>query len=230
MNYTEFKEALKEGNYENIDFLQMPDDEDLGTIGYLSECCLLMALFFKNPEEVSDILEKFLPAFEGFIEEYVPEGIKLEEDKEEMAVEYVRLFVNSVGGVPAVPYLSYYTGDEKYICGDDHIKVKLLLESEGLEVDGDSKEIEDHISVIFELLYNLFNSMVVDVKEEDYNKLLSAVVLLTDTFFEEAVGKLADKIIEHSELAYYKNVGKLLKEFASEMDEIVKDVFYKKDI
>lgn len=74
--------------------------------------------------------------------------------EEELAVEYARLFVGPYE-LKAPPYGSLYIEKEGKVMGDSTMEAVRMYRDEGLSIDGDFKEVPDHITAELEFMYYL---------------------------------------------------------------------------
>ena len=70
---------------------------------------------------------------------------------------YVRLFINTRGGIPAPLYQSCYESDNGSLMGPPAMEMKNRFQSKGLALDENLQEPPDHISVEIEYLYFLLD-------------------------------------------------------------------------
>lgn len=86
----------------------------------------------------------------------VPEAGAPPADDELRALEiaYTALFINRLGGAPALPYGSVYMQGEELLMGESTLRVAELYKSEGLTLEG-SGEPPDHLPTELEFLYYL---------------------------------------------------------------------------
>ncbi|MGA1868481.1 MAG: molecular chaperone [bacterium] len=67
-------------------------------------------------------------------------------DLHELQIEYTRLFVSSLRGVPAKPYASYYLDHKKEVMGESTLWVREFYHSFALSAEGENHEPPDHIA------------------------------------------------------------------------------------
>ena len=133
-------------------------------------------------------------------------------------VEYARLFIGPFK-VPAPPYSSLYLGED-ILMGDTTVWVKNFYRDTGLEFDTELRDLPDHAAVetefIYYLIYNEFNNL--DRGFTDEAKLFwDRQKTFTGQHYNLWIPKLCDKVIENTELDYFKIIFKYLKLLVTEV-------------
>jgi len=124
--------------------------------GSLKNVLFFFSLAFRYPgQAVYEEINRLLPVFEDFFNGYAgnaPEfsGIV------DLQAEYVRLFVNGLGGVPVVPYASYHL-DQGVLKGESYHRLRQIMEKAGFVLEESVGELEDHLAILLE-----FGSMLTD--------------------------------------------------------------------
>lgn len=115
----------------------------------LKNVLFFFSLVFRYPgEAVYRELGRSLPLFEDFFTAYAGSSPELPE-AEELQAEYVRLFVNNRGRVPAVPYASFHL-DGGTLMGESYHKLHRMMEKTGFVLDKSAGELEDHLAILLE--------------------------------------------------------------------------------
>lgn len=140
--------------------------------------------------------------------DYAAEMIKLLSaySDEELLVDYSRLFVGPAE-LLAAPYGSVYLEKDRRVMGDSTMAVLDFYKSRGLVMDGDFKELPDHIAVELEFMYYLVFKEIEALELPDMTA--AAAVLESQEFFMNKflcpwADKLADKMMEGAETAFYR--------------------------
>lgn len=129
---------------------------DVPAAASLRNVLFFLSLAFRYPREaVYAKLERLLPVFKDFFDAYagtVPELPEIEA----LQAEYIRLFVNSRGRVPAVPYASFHL-DGGILMGESYHRLRQVMEKTGFVLDESAGELEDHLAIVLE-----YGSMLAD--------------------------------------------------------------------
>lgn len=181
---------------------------------YLSVC-------FKNPDlKVYSILKDNLKYFTDFFEEYGSEVPELPSRIEDMQVEYVRLFVSNKDGVPASPYASVYTSNDGLLYSEELLVLRKLMFDTGFELREDQKDLEDNISIILEYM-----SIMIGRLNVDGITALKGFIYANYRFILPMVEKFARKVVENSNINFYKTVAQSFENLVKDMDNVLIEVF-----
>ena len=217
-------ELLKgEGSLNLINSIR-ENEEAVAALENLGGVCVFLSLLFKYPdEEVYKAIQANLDNFKAFTDEYLDSPISLDAQKD-MEVEYVRLFINDINGVKAVPYLSYYTNEDGVLCGPDYEVLKELMLSYGLGVCESAEMLEDHIAIVLEFVYLLFNNMARAEDGEEFAKHAQALDKVLSMFADVVAGEFTTRIKDNTELEFYGKASILLSSFFGELPDIINEV------
>lgn len=181
---------------------------------YLSVC-------FKNPDvKVYLILKDNLKYFTDFFEEYGSEVPELPDRIEDMQVEYVRLFVSNKDGVPASLYASVYIGNDGLLYSEELLVLRKLMSDTGFELREDQKDLEDNISIILEYM-----SLMIGRLNVDGITALKGFIYANYRFILPMVEKFARKVMENTNINFYKTVAQSLENLVKDMDNVLIEVF-----
>ena len=223
IDFDELKEKVLSGRVgEVIELVKFNSD----SLKALSNVFFILSLCLRYPdEEVYSKIEELLPHFKEFFEEYC-DKLPVLIEKDDMEAEYVRLFVSNYGGVIAVPYASPYLEEEGLLMGESTVRLRDLMENEGIMLKDDIKEVVDHIYILLELCSTLLNK-IIDKNKIDGDSIATFKTFLTVIYdyILNFYDKFADKVIEGTSVDFYRDVSTALKNFFKEIDEILEDVF-----
>ncbi|MGA1847447.1 TorD/DmsD family molecular chaperone [Deferribacter abyssi] len=224
IDFSDLKNVLLKGNVEDLPLRSINPDQ-LG-LESLSSVFFFLSLCYRYPDkEIYERIKEILPVFQDFLEDYVGNLPELP-DQVDMEAEYVRLFVSNYGGVVAVPYASYYLEEEKLLMGETTVALRDMMNNEGFILREDIKEVVDHIHIILEFCSGLINK-IIDMKKKNENFINTLATLFTIlyNYIGKYVVEFSDKVIEGSNLAFYKDVSIALKGLFLELDEIFAEIF-----
>lgn len=230
-SYADVKEAIKKSEFQ-VDWLS---DEQAASdwnesLNIVAEVFIFLSLIYRYPSnDVYNTIKEHISGFSDIIDNYI--GGKLElEDQVNMESEYVRLFVNDAKGKIVAPYVSCFTDKKGLLCGDDFEKMRDMLNTSGFVLSEDISELEDHICVVLELVYNLI-TLAADSKDaESINSSLRALLELNEKFLPVIAGEFADKVLKKTELDFYKKSSMLLKNFLGSFDSLLEEIIYETSI
>lgn len=180
-----------------------------------------LGLIFRYPTpQVYSEIKSHLPVFSDFFVDYggaVPELPPLDD----LQPEYVGLFVNNQGFVPAVPYASCYQGDG-LLMSDNFFRLRQIMMASGIMLDTSVKELEDHLAVLLEFCSSLLNTLVEKKHASDKQKMACFYALLEISYryIEPLVDDFTDKINSYANFDFYKVSGKALRTLFHNADPI----------
>lgn len=145
---------------------------------------------------------------------------------EDLAVEYTRLFLGP--GKHISPHESIYhergDGDWGNLWGADTVAVKKFIETAGLEYRNEYTGLPDHIGVELEFMGEVIKREAAARKDNDREGALYCLKIEKKFIDEHLAGWIpmfCDKVIEHAELSFYREIAKLTKSFLeNEREEI----------
>lgn len=134
---------------------------------------------------------------------------------EELLVDYSRLFIGP-SELLAAPYGSVYFEKERRVMGDSTMAVIAFYNAHGLVMDGDFKEVPDHIAVELEFMYYLGFKKLEAIGASDMTAAAAAMESqerFMDTFLSPWADKFARKMAEGAETGFYKGLAGCLSAF-----------------
>jgi TorA maturation chaperone TorD len=170
----------------------------------VEHCCSLAAQCCLPPDLMAEIRK-------------LPQSMEGKSDQSDflvsLNVEYMRLFVNAFPTLWAPPYESYYV--EKKVMGKPALDCLALYREDGLALNK-SGELPDHIVTQLEYLYFLCLAAIQAMVIGDRN-LVQVLEEKKHRFYEDHimnwVPAFCDQIQSHSDLAFYRVISRLLKNF-----------------
>jgi TorA maturation chaperone TorD len=138
-------------------------------------------------------------------------------DREELQAEYVRLFVNNLGFVPAVPYASYHLDDGGLLRGRSYFRLVEIMRAAGFELRDRVTEQADHVAVLFE-----FCSLLAEAvrKGQDAEQNLQTLAAVLREFIAPTVQGLAAALREHAHFDFYPRIAALGQEVLQDAADI----------
>ncbi|MGE4498579.1 MAG: molecular chaperone [Deferribacterales bacterium] len=222
---TGLKAAFAENNYESAMNLISGAKPDKDGLVSLSAAFMFLSLVFRYPDKpVYDTLEKYMSEFESFASEYTSKTLSLH-DRREMEYEYVRLFINAPGGMKTNPYASCWMSDEKLLWGEQMIRLKDLMAAEGFVMSAAVTELEDHIGVVLEFCSVLTEKIASGDSPCGAGSYFALLEIMRD-FFPVFSGAFASRLIECSELDFYKTAGGLVQGFLADAENIFEELIF----
>lgn len=180
-----------------------------------------LALVFRYPtEQVYSEIKGHLSAFTEFLKDYggaVPDLPPLPD----LQSEYVSLFVNNQGFVPAAPYASCYRGDG-LLMDEKFFRLRQVMTASGFKLNESVHELEDHLSVLLEFCSGLLNTLAEKSTSSDRN-LLGWVFVLLETSYQYIgpwVDEFSGNINSYANYEFYKVTGKALTTLFHNADPI----------
>jgi len=225
-NYGRLYEILESYNFEDFSSeFKFSYDPDIQSCESLSSVFMFLSALFRYPnEDIYNTIREITPTFKDFLEEYSEGSLDLP-SKNEMETEYVKLFVANIGGVPAPLYSSVYTDPDKLVKRDSTVKLQRLMEATGFAIDNDIKELEDNLYIMLEYLSHLFLSFAESTDENANLKYLYASFNVAYNYIKPMFPEFYNKITEHAEISFYKEIVAILYKFIDDIDNIYKEVF-----
>lgn len=140
-----------------------------------------------------------------------------EQDKDELKVEYSRLFVGPFE-LLAPPYGSVYLEQKRKLMGDSTMAVKKMYQAAGLSLN--EKEAPDHIAFELEFMHYLCHAEIEAKAQGQDNKALDSARMQAE-FMEKLLAPwippFCEDIRQGSENSFYSSVADCLEAFATEM-------------
>ena len=148
-------------------------------------------------------------------------------DLEMLRIEYTRLFIGPYS-LPAAPYGSVYTENERKVMGDSSMDAKKRYQSFGLDISNSIKEVPDHIAVELEFMFFLIYKEIESIKANDPEQ-AQEILYHQKSFLNDHlnmwVPDFTDCVIEHTGTEFYRNLAKATRVFVAEEIEYLESVF-----
>jgi TorA maturation chaperone TorD len=179
-----------------------------------------LGLIFRYPTEtIYAEIESHMEIFGDFFQDYGGSAPALP-SLDDLQPEYISLFVNNQGFVPAPPYASCYQGDG-LLMNDNFHRLRHIMAKSGFVLDESVHELEDHLAVLLEFSSSLLSTLV---KKNLHNKNLTncvyALLEISYRYIEPMVADFSDKINSYAHYDFYQVAGKALKSLFQESDTI----------
>lgn len=222
----ESMESSQENNFEATAATEASAALDIEAAGSLKNVLFFFSLAFRYPREaVHEELGRLLPLFDEFFNEYTGGAPELPEIVD-LQAEYIRLFVNSRGGVPAVPYASYHL-DQGVLKGESYHRLCRIMDKTGFVLEESVGELEDHLAILLEFASMLTDRLIkVSASGEPSGH------EITDIFCEVVIQYLRpmmktvmEGISTHAVMDFYKVSIRALFNFLADMEDIYEYVF-----
>ncbi len=223
MDFTTFKEQLLNQPPETAQtaFSGRFNEIDGESAASVKNVFFFLALMFRYPtEDVYTEIQRHMDAFSSFFMEYTGRVPKIPEI-EDLQSEYVALFVNNRGFVPAIPYASCHI-DEGLLMGDSLFSLRQIMQKTGFMLDGSVKELEDHLSVLLEFCAGLVDTLLQRQKAGDpveYEN-ISALLETTYRYIGPILKDFTDGIDGYASHDFYRAAGEALNRLIEDSDMI----------
>ena len=223
MDFTTFKERLfsRPPDMTGTSLFEAANDIDCESALGLKNVFFFLALMFRYPEDkVYSEICRHMDAFTGFFEEYA-DTVPAIPARADLQSEYVSLFVNNRGFVPAIPYASCYL-DEGLLMGESLLSLRRIMGKTGFMLDGSVRELEDHLSVLLEFCASLVNILINGQKTADrieYEN-ISALLEITYRYIDPVIDRFTQGIDDYATHDFYKVAGQALKRLIQDSDTI----------
>ncbi len=189
----------------------------------LKNVFFFLGLIFRYPDEiVYNEINRHMKPFAGFFTEY-GEGVPPLPPISELQAEYVSLFVNNKGFVPALPYASSHI-DQGLLMGKSYFKIKQVLENSGFRLDAAAGELEDHISVLLESCSDLVFSIIENKSNARKIQTIALTLHEITSCIKMWIDKFAESIRAYAAMDFYKISGEALRNFMENTDQIYHQV------
>lgn len=174
---------------------------------------LLAACFYEPQREIfqeyllHDLvtsMKKLCPVAADYAEEMI-KLLPIYAD-EELLVDYSRLFLGPTE-LLAAPYGSVYLDKDGCVMGDSTMAVIAFYNSHGLVMDGEFKEVPDHIAAELEFVYYLIYKEIEAIEASDMTAAAAALEsqeLFMNTFLRSWVDKFSGRIAEGADTGFYR--------------------------
>ena len=188
------------------------------------DCYRLLSACFYQPQKETFIQEEFFKNLEGLLRLISPDIVAhvsemeksfLKYSEEDLLVAYAKLFVGP-NELLAPPYGSVYLDGEKMVMGDSTMEVIKMYEKQGLSMDGEFRNLPDHISVELEFMYYLIFKEVEALEKSEWVTALDFIKtqgLFFDNFLRRWVKPFCDKIQQGTDNEFYASLADCVSAF-----------------
>lgn len=222
--YTDFKENIKNGAFEAAKKQLKDADIDTAPFTALANSSMFLSLLFRYPNDnVYDLLRDNWEAFGDFLNEYTSDFPALY-DQTEMQSDFIKLFKQDFKGSKVVPYISYYTEENKTLYGESTFKIREWMATEGFVLDTETTDLEDNIYIVLEFLSALFGRLAQPENIEAWYATLQNLYRLTDTYGAVITDEFAKLVQKREEMPFYAAAAALLDSFLNDIDTILEDI------
>lgn len=178
------------------------------------DCFRLLSACFYQPQKEIFIQEEIFKNLEALLNQAVPDAAAhvsamekafLKYSEEDLLVDYARLFVGPTE-LLAPPYGSIYIDGEKKVMGNSTMEVIKMYETQGLAMDGEFKNLPDHITAELEFMYYLIFKEIEALERSEIGKaieLINTQELFLNNFLKKWVKPFCDKIKQGTSNEYY---------------------------
>ena len=143
----------------------------------------------------------------------------------DLQAEYISLFVNNKGFVPAVPYASYYKNGGR-LMGDSLFILRQKMAETGFQIDPSVPELEDHLTILLEYASDLIASIVEKYKGMAEIRIeFDTLLEVTDNYIRPVVLAVTEKIEEYGTLDFYRIAAKTLNTFIEDTSSVYESLF-----
>lgn len=195
----------------------------------LKNVFFFLGLIFRYPDEiVYGEIRQHMKTFDGFFLEY-GEGIPPLPPISDLQAEYVSLFVNNKGFVPALPYASFYL-DKGLLMGRPYFRIKHILHKSGFILDASASELEDHLSILLESCAGLVDELIIKKFDADKIQPIFSSLMEITSCIKNWVDEFANQIHTHASMNFYKASSEALKNFILDADTIYEQALGRKII
>lgn len=192
----------------------------------------LSALFY-TPESQLIVEENLFENLTNALRRVFPEAVVLSakmqnallEEKEEIEVDYAKLFVGPFE-LLAPPYGSVYLENARRVMGDSTIEVMKIYRENGLFLDEDFKEMPDHITVELEFMSYLIDQET-QARDLSFGDVVVSYIEKQDLFLNsvlmEWVPSFCNRINENTENSFYRALSDCLLMFLKKEQQNIRE-------
>lgn len=184
-------------------------------IEYLSNLSTYLSLIFRYPDPLTyNAVQDHYKEFTEIVSEY---NISLADlpSREELEIEYVRLFVANYQGVIAPLYSSVYTSDDGLLLRDSTLELRELMNSVGYGIREDVKEIEDNLYIMLE-----FTGVLLADSLKGDSDVIPIVKKINEGYISPMLDEFSQRIENGGAIEFYKRVAKFLSVFSGELRKL----------
>lgn len=177
----------------------------------------LLSACFYQPEKDVFLQEEILKNLASLLKQVSPDASVFVGEMEksfsrysekELNVDYAKLFVGP-NDLLAPPYGSVYLDGGRRVMGDSTMEVIKLYEEQGLVMDGDFKNLPDHITVELEFIYYLIFKEIEALEKSDIHgacEFINKQKLFLDRFLKRWIQPFCDKMREGAKSEFYRTL------------------------
>ena len=194
-----------------------------------ADCFRFLSACFCQPQKEVFIREGLFKNLSASLKQSCPAALSIAGDmemafikcsEEDLLVEYARLFVGP-NEIVAPPYGSVYLDRDRRVMGDSTMAAVDFYKSQGVVMDGDFREVPDHIAVELEFMYYLVFKEIEATEASDMTgaaAVMEAQELFMNKFLRQWTEKFAGKITEGAETGFYRALAGCLYSFIYKID------------
>ncbi|MDY6823430.1 MAG: molecular chaperone TorD family protein [Thermodesulfobacteriota bacterium] len=193
--------------------VERPAAPDQSHAVVLENCFFFSALLFRYPDDaVYHGIRENLQTFSDFLSAYGGQVPQVP-PSEDLQAEYVGLFVNNKGFVPAVPYAAYHIDDGR-LMGDSYDRLRQTMAETGFQLDPSVKELEDHLTILLEYAATLVRSVAGSEGADTGGHFEArALVEVTGNYIQPVIEAILPGIDQYATLDFYRIAARALREF-----------------
>jgi len=222
--YTDFKMNVVSGDFESAKKVLSDIEIDAETFNALSNASMFLSLAFRYPaDDVYDTLNDNWDAFADFLEDY-SDSKPVIYDQVEMESDYIKLFEQDMEGNKVVPYISYFTEDNKLLYGKSTFNIREWMAEEGFALEDNVRDLEDHVYIVLEFISVLFKKLAQPANIEDWYKSLKHLYCVLDNYGPVLADQFAALVKKRDDMPFYRDFAKILAEFLGDIDPILEDI------
>jgi putative dimethyl sulfoxide reductase chaperone len=188
------------------------------------DCCRLLSACFYRPQKEAFLQEDLFKTLGELLRPISPDATAhasvmektfLRYSEEDLLVAYAKLFVGP-NELLAPPYGSVYLDGEKTVMGDSTMETIKMYEEQGLFMDGEFRNLPDHITVELEFMYYLIFKETEALGKSEWVAALDFMKtqeVFFHRFLERWVKPFCDKIKQGTDNAFYTSLAECLSAF-----------------
>lgn len=184
----------------------------------------LLSACFYHPQKETFVQEKLFKNLVGLLRQISPDAAAhaaamekafLKYSEDDLLVAYAKLFVGP-NELLAPPYGSVYLDGEKTVMGDSTMETIKMYEEQGLSMDGEFRNLPDHITVELEFMYYLIFKEIEALEKSEWDRSLDFIKkqeLFLDQFLNRWVKPFCDKIKRGTSNEFYTSLADCVSVF-----------------
>jgi TorA maturation chaperone TorD len=223
--YSDFKTLVLDADFDKAKAMLSDVELDVETFNALSNVSMFLSLAFRYPEDdVYDTISDNWDAFKDFLNDYAESKPELYEQTA-MESDYIKLFEQDIEGNKVVPYISFYTEENKMLYGESTFKIREWMAEEGYAIEEDVTELEDHIYIVLEFISLVFKKLGNPENIEKWYASLRNLYMLLDNYGPVLTDEFATAVAKRDDMPFYRDFAKIMASFMKDIDPILEDVF-----